>query len=324
MVGNFRDELGKAFVSAGEAFPDLCVVTADVSKSTRSILFKERWPERFCSVGIAEADAVGIAAGISTFGSPVIFTAYGVFATEKPFEQIRNCVCYQNLNVKIVATHGGISVGEDGATHQAIEDIAIMRAIPNMKVLVAADPGEVKAALFAAVQTPGPVYLRLGRGVGEAIHQNPDEVVYDMGKAEVLQDGADVTLVAAGIMVEQSLLAARALKEQGISAAVINLRSIKPIDEALLKAYASKTGAFVTAEDHNCYGGVYGAVCEMLARCHPLPVEQVALRDTFGESGDGEQLLRKYGLTAEEIFRKAVGVIARKGGEDWSNKQRMH
>ena len=154
VVGNFRDELGKTFAAVGEAFPELYVVTADVSKSTRSRMFGERWPDRFYSVGIAEADAVGIAAGIASFGGPVIFTAYGVFATEKPFEQIRNCLCYPNLNVKIVATHGGISVGEDGATHQAVEDIAIMRALPNMKVLVAADPGEVRGAVFVALQTP--------------------------------------------------------------------------------------------------------------------------------------------------------------------------
>ena len=313
MVGNFRDELGKAFVSAGEAFPELYVVTADVSKSTRSILFKERWPERFCSVGIAEADAVGVAAGISAFGHPVIFTAYGVFATEKPFEQIRNCVCYQNLNVKIVATHGGISVGEDGATHQAVEDIAAMRALPRMKVLVAADPGEVKAALFAAVRTPGPVYLRLGRSVGGVIHTDADDVPYAVGKAEVLLDGDDVTLAAAGVMVEQALEAARILRARGIGAAVINLRSIKPMDEELLNRYAAKTGAFVTAEDHGCYGGVYGAVCETLAARRPVPVERVALENTFGESGDGRELMRKYRLTAEEIARRAIDVIKRKG-----------
>lgn len=313
MVGNFRDELGKAFVAAGEQFPDLCVVTADVSKSTRSIQFKERWPERFCSVGIAEADAVGIAAGLATFGSPVIFTAYGVFATEKPFEQIRNCVCYQNLNVKIVATHGGVSVGEDGATHQAIEDIAIMRAIPNMKVLVAADPGEVRAAVLAAVQTPGPVYVRLGRGVGEPLHQEPEKVTYTVGKAEVLRDGKDVTLAAVGIMVEQSLLAAETLQRRGVDAAVINLRTVKPIDEDTLAAYARKTGALVVAEDHNCFGGAYGAVCEALAKRQPAVAEQVALWDTFGESGNGKALIQKYRLTADEIVKKALVAIERKG-----------
>lgn len=313
MVGNFRDELGNTFLAAGDAFPELYVVTADVSKSTRSILFKERWPNRFCSVGIAEANAVGIAAGIASFGSPVLFSAYGVFATEKPFEQIRNCLCYPNLNVKIVATHGGISVGEDGATHQAIEDIAIMRALPNMKVLVAADPGEVQSAVFAALRTPGPVYVRLGRGVGAPVHTNPEKVVFEVGKGEVLRDGIDVTLVAVGIMVEQALQAAKLLKSHGVDAAVINLRSVKPIDRALLQTYAEKTGAFVTAEDHNCFGGVFGAVAEITAKHKPIPIEQVALNDTFGESGKGAQLLSKYGLTADEIVAKAKIAICRKG-----------
>ncbi len=215
MVGNFRDELGKSFIAAGEEFPSLAVVTADVSKSTRSIEFKKRWPERFFSVGIAEANAVSIAAGIASFGHPVVFTAYGVFATEKPFEQIRNTICYPNLNVKIIATHGGISVGEDGATHQAIEDIAVMRSLPNMKVIVAADPGEVKAAVFEAIRTPGPVYVRLGRSVGGCIHEVPDHVAYEIGKAERLRAGNDVTVIAAGIMVEQSLYAADLLEKQG-------------------------------------------------------------------------------------------------------------
>ena len=313
VVGNFRDELGKTFAAVGEAFPELYVVTADVSKSTRSRMFGERWPDRFYSVGIAEADAVGIAAGIASFGGPVIFTAYGVFATEKPFEQIRNCLCYPNLNVKIVATHGGISVGEDGATHQAIEDIAIMRALPNMKVLVGADPGEVRGAVFAALQTPGPVYVRLGRGVGAPLHLEPEAVDFRVGKGEVLRDGSDVTLAAVGVMVEQALRAAELLEAEGVSAAVINLRSVKPIDRELLWEYADRTGAIVTAEDHNCFGGVFGAVAETVAKRRPVPMEQVALEDTFGESGNGALLLEKYGLTAERIVSRARAAIARKG-----------
>ena len=314
MVGNFRDELGKTFVAAGEAFPSLVVVTADVSKSTRSIQFKQRWPERFLSVGIAEANAVSIAAGISTFNRPVIFTAYGVFATEKPFEQIRNTLCYPEMNVKVVATHGGISVGEDGATHPAIEDIAIMRAIPKMKVLVAADPGEVKAAVFEAIRTPGPVYVRLGRGVGNPIHQDPDDVPYEMGKAEVLRPGNDVTLIGAGVMVERSLIAAGMLEEKGISARVINIRSVKPIDVDTITAAARETGAIVTAEDHNCFGGVFGAVSEAVALTAPVPMERVAIENVFGESGNGEKLLEKYGLTAQAICDKAIRAIARKRG----------
>ena len=312
MQGNFRDELGKAFIAAGEQFPDLVVVTADVSKSTRSIEFKKRWPDRFFSVGIAEADAVSIAAGISSFNHPVIWTAYGVFATEKPFEQIRNTICYPNMNVKIIATHGGISVGEDGATHQAIEDIAIMRSLPNMKVIVAADPGEVKAAVFEAIRTPGPVYVRLGRSVGGYVHEDPDAVSVTLGQAETLRDGSDVTLVGVGIMVEQSLIAAEKLREQGVSARVINLRTVKPIDADTLVKAANETGAIVTAEDHNCFGGLFGAVAETLALTKPVPVERVALEDTFGESGKGSLLIQKYGLTADRIVEKALHVIARK------------
>lgn len=312
MKGNFRDELGKAFIAAGETFSDLVVVTADVSKSTRSIEFKKRWPERFYSVGIAEANAVSIAAGISSFERPVIFTAYGVFATEKPFEQIRNTVCYPNMNVKIIATHGGISVGEDGATHQAIEDIAIMRSLPNMKVLVAADPGEVKAAVFEAIKTPGPVYVRLGRSEGGYIHENLEDVNFELGKAEVLKQGTDVTLMAVGIMVEQSLKAAEMLEERGVSAKVMNLRTVKPIDIIAVEASARETGAIVVSEDHNCFGGAFGAVAEAVALTYPVPIEQVALEDTFGESGNGKLLMGKYGLTAEHICEKALDVIKRK------------
>lgn len=312
MVGNFRDELGKSFIAAGEEFPSLVVVTADVSKSTRSIEFKKRWPERFFSVGIAEANAVSIAAGIASFEHPVIFTAYGVFATEKPFEQIRNTICYPNLNVKIIATHGGISVGEDGATHQAIEDIAIMRALPNMKVIVAADPGEVKAAVFEAIKTPGPVYVRLGRSVGGCIHEDPDNLSYELEKAEILREGSDVTIIAAGVMVEQSLCAADMLAQKGISAEIMNVRTVKPIDMAAIAKTAGKTGAIVTAEDHNCCGGIFGAVAEAAALSKPVPIEYVALEDTFGESGDGKLLLNKYGLNVENICKKVLRVIERK------------
>ncbi len=314
MEGNFRDALGEAFVRMGEEYPELAVVTADVSKSTRSIKFKEKFPERFYSVGIAEADAVGISAGLATWGSPVIFTAYSVFATEKPFEQIRNMLCYPNLNVKVVATHGGISVGQDGVTHQAIEDIAIMRAIPNMKVLVAADPGEVCAALREAVRTPGPVFLRLGRGEAEVLHEDKDAVDFRLGKAEVLRDGKDVTLAAVGLMVWESLQAAKKLEAEGIDARVVNLRSVKPLDTECVVAAARETGALVVAEDHNCFGGAGGAVAECLVKNAPVPMEHVAVKDTFAESGECSSLMKKYGLTAEDIYRAAKQAIARKDG----------
>lgn len=312
MQGNFRNALGEAFVLLGEEFNDLVVVTADVSKSTRSIKFKEKFPDRFFSVGIAEANAVGISAGISTFGGPVIFTAYSVFATEKPFEQIRNMLCYPNLNVKVIATHGGISVGEDGATHQAIEDIAIMRAIPNMKVVVVADPGEVTAALRAVIKTKGPAFLRLGRNETEIIHKDSANVNFEIGKAEILRNGKDVTLIAVGLMVWESLKAADALYMEGIDARVINLRSVKPLDEDTVVQAAYDTGAIVVSEDHNCIGGVGSAVAECLVKHKPVPMEQVALMDQFAESGNCELLFKKYGLTSQEIIKKTKAVIARK------------
>lgn len=311
-MGNFRDELGETFSRIGEEVPELCVVTADVSKSTRSILFKERWPERFYSVGIAEADAVGIAAGIASFGRPVIFTAYAMFAAGKPFEQIRNCLCYPNLNVTIVATHGGISTGEDGVTHQMTEDIAIMRALPNMKVLIAADPGEVYGAVMAAVRTPGPVYVRLGRSVGGVIHQDRNAVDFVPGRAEILKEGSDAAVIAAGIMVEAALQAADILEKEDIHVGVMNLRSVKPIDREAIIAMAKKSGAVVTAEDHNVYGGVYSAVCEVLSSEYPVPVLPVAMMDTFAESGKGELLLKKYGLSSEAIVKKVKQIVEKK------------
>lgn len=312
MKWNYRDALGEAFVKIGGEFKDLVIVTVDVSKSTRAIKFKDKFTERFFSVGIAEANAVGISAGIATFDVPVIFTAYSIFATEKPFEQIRNMICYPNLNVKIVATHGGINVGEDGVTHQAIEDIAIMRAIPNMKVVVVADPGEVTAALREIVKTPGPIFLRLGRAETEVIHEDMDNVKFEIGKVETLREGTDVTLMGVGMMVWESLNAAYLLEKEGISARVINVRTVKPIDiESIIKA-ADETGAIVTAEDHNCFGGLGGAVAEVLSENMPVPMERVALPDTFAESGKCDLLLQKYGLTAENIYNKAKKSIERK------------
>jgi transketolase len=294
----------------------LAVVTADVSKSTRSINFKQKYPERFFSVGIAEANAVGISAGIATWGVPVLFTAYSVFAVEKPFEQIRNMLCYPNLNVKIVATHGGINVGEDGVTHQAIEDIAAMRALPNMKVLVPADPGEVYPAICAALDTEGPVFVRLGRAAAEVLHDE-ESTVFEPGRAEFLRDGGDVCLMAVGMMVERSMAAARILAENGISASVLNLRSVKPLDIGSVVSGAKKTGAIVVAEDHNRYGGAGSAVAEALAAHYPACMEQAALDDTFAESGDGNLLLQKYGLTAERIAEKAIKAIERRERRDW-------
>jgi len=309
---DYRDALGTAFEKMGEEFPELVIVTADVSKSTRSVMFKKKYPERFFSVGIAEANAVGISAGIATFGIPVVFTAYAMFATEKPFEQIRNMIAYPNLNVKIVATHGGINVGQDGVTHQAVEDVAIMRAIPNMKVVAVADPGEITAALRCVIRTPGPVYLRVPRAPYEAIHPDPEKVDFRFGKAEVLRSGNDLTIMAIGMMVFDSLHAANRLAKEGVQARVINVRTVKPIDEEVVIAAAHETGAIVCAEDHNQYGGLGGAVAELLVTKAPVPMEQVALRDCFAESGDAYELLAKYHLDAEHIYEKAKKVLHRK------------
>ena len=310
MRANYRDALGAAFETVGEEFKNLVVVTADVSKSTRSIKFKDKYPERFLSVGISEANAVGISAGIATFGMPVIYAAYAMFATEKPYEQIRNMIVYPGLNVKIVATHGGINVGEDGVTHQAVEDIAIMRAIPTMKVVCVADPGEVTAALRSVIREDGPVYLRMPRAPYEVIHEN--EPKFEIGKAEVLREGTDVTLMAVGMMVWDSLEAAKRLEKEGVSARVVNVRTVKPIDEEMIVAAARDTGAIVAAEDHNKHGGLGGAVAEVLVKRIPVPMEQVALADAFAESGDGYELLKKFQIDAHTIYDRAKAVIKRK------------
>lgn len=312
MRGNYRDALGEAFLSVGHAFPDLMVVTADVSKSTRSIRFKNEFPDRFLSVGIAEADAVGISAGIATFGLPVIFTAYAMFATEKPFEQIRNMIAYPNLNVKIVATHGGINVGEDGVTHQAVEDIAIMRAMPRMRVVTVADPGELSAALHAVVASEGPCYLRVPRAPYEVIHESgsPD---FRIGKSERLREGRDATIIATGMMVWDALQAAERLDSEGIQIRVENVRTIKPLDMDMVRSAAIETGAVVTAEDHNKFGGLGGAVAEALVRSTPVVMEQVALNDTFAESGDAYEVLHKYGLDSQAIYERTLAAIRRKG-----------
>jgi transketolase len=235
-----------------------------------------------------------------------------MFATEKPFEQIRNMVAYPRLNVKIVATHGGINVGEDGVTHQAVEDIAIMRAIPGMTVVVVADPGEVTPALRAVVQHQGPVYLRIPRASSEIIHPAGSLVDFTIGKAETLREGKDVTLMGVGMMVTECLRAAESLALDGIQARVINVRTVKPLDEETVVAAARVTGAIVAAEDANRCGGLGGAIAEVLAARSPAPMEQVALQDTFGRSGEARLLLEKFGLTSKEIHAKAVVAFKRK------------
>jgi transketolase len=309
---SFRESLGEAFEVLGEEFPDLAIVTSDVGKSTKTAGFQKKYPERFTNAGIAEQNSIGIAAGLASVGYKALYTAYAMFAAGRPWEVIRNYICYPNLNVKIVASHGGINVGQDGVTHQATEDIAIMRALPNMKVLAVSDPGEVLEAIRTALNEPGPVYVRLGRAsTGCLEHKQP----WLIGHGETLRAGKDVTVFAIGLLVEKALLAADKLAQSGIECRVINMRSIKPIDQGLIFKAARETKLMVTAEDHNIYGGLFSAVSEVLAGLKDRPrLISVGIRDHFAESGNGLMLMEKYGLS-ESAIEKAVYHEWQQGGE---------
>ncbi len=305
-----REAYGMALAKFGDKY-DIVVMDADLSKSTKTDTFKKEFPDRFINCGIAEANMVSTAAGLATCGKTVFVSTFAMFAAGRAFEQIRNAVCYPNLNVKIGATHAGISVGEDGATHQPIEDIALMRAIPNMVVISPADAVESIAAVEAAIKHNGPVYLRFGRLGVPTIN---DEATYkfEIGKGVQLKDGSDVTIIANGLMVPDALTAADMLAEEGINARVINIHTIKPIDEDIIVKAAEETGAIVTAEEHNIIGGLGSAVAEVLAEKCPAPLVRVGINDKFGKSGKPAQLLKEYGLTPENIVAKAKEAIAKK------------
>ena len=305
-----REAYGMALAKFGDKY-DIVVMDADLSKSTKTDTFKKEFPDRFINCGIAEANMISTAAGLATCGKTVFASTFAMFAAGRAFEQIRNAVCYPNLNVKIGATHAGISVGEDGATHQPIEDIALMRAIPNMVVISPADAVESIAAVEAAIKHNGPVYLRFGRLAVPVIN---DEATYkfEIGKGVQLKDGSDVTIIANGLMVPDALTAADMLAEEGINARVINIHTIKPIDEDIIVKAAEETGAIVTAEEHNIIGGLGSAVAEVLAEKCPTPLVRVGINDKFGKSGKPAQLLKEYGLTPENIAAKAKEAIAKK------------
>lgn len=293
-----REAYGLALAELGEDH-DFYVLDADLSKATQTIQFANKYPERFLDMGIAEANMVGFAAGMSTCGKPVVASTFAAFAAGRAYDQIRNSVAYPNCNVKIGATHGGVLIGADGGSHQCMEDIALMRAIPNMVVLSPCDPAETYACVKAALEYEGPVYLRFGRlGSPEVFSERPE---FKIGKGTVIRDGEDVTIVAVGDMVARSLEAAKLLEKEGICAAVIDMASIKPMDEELLIAYAKKTGKVVTAEDHNIMGGLGGAVSEVLSRKCPTPMEMVGIQDIFGQSGSPADLAEYYGLTPKAI-----------------------
>jgi len=303
-----RESYGAALVQYG-ADERIVVLDADLSKSTKTEMFKKAYPDRFFNAGIAEGNMMCVAAGLAAAGKIPFASTFAMFAAGRAFEQIRNSIGYPKLNVKIGATHAGISVGEDGGSHQCLEDIALMRTIPDMVIINPADDIEAQLAVKAAIDHDGPVYMRFGRLAVEDI--NPADYKFEIGKGVELKDGTDVTIVATGLMVEYALKACEMLKEEGISARVINIHTIKPIDEEILIKASKETGAIVTAEEHSIYGGLGSAVCEVIGANAPCPVKVIGT-DSFGRSGKPAQLFEMYGLTAENICKKAKEAIALK------------
>lgn len=303
-----REAYGKALKDLASTNENIVVLDADLSKSTKTADFKSVAPERFFNMGIAEGNMMGVAAGLSTCGKIPFVSTFAMFAAGRAFEQIRNSICYPKLNVKVCATHAGLTVGEDGASHQAIEDISLMRSIPNMTVINPADAIETDAVIKAIAEMEGPCYVRLGR---LAVNNVNDAATYkfELGKGITLKEGNDVTLIATGIMVEAALEAAEMLAKEGINARVINIHTIKPIDREILVNAARETGAIVTAEEHSVIGGLGSAVAEVLTEEYPVPVLKVGVQDTFGESGKPNELLEAYGLTAKNIVEKAKKAI---------------
>jgi len=307
-----REAYGKALLILGAENPNVVVLDADLSKSTKTADFGKKYPERFFNMGIAEANMLGTAAGLAAAGKIPFASTFAIFAVGRAFEQIRNSIAYPKLNVKIAATHSGITVGEDGGSHQAIEDVAIMRAVPNMVVLVPADGEETRQVILAAANYYGPVYIRMGRLdvpvlFGEDYH-------FEIGKANVLKEGTDVAIMANGVMVSMALEAATELATEGINVSVVNVASVKPLDEETIVRIAKTTKAIVTAEEHNVIGGLGSAISEVLAEKQPTPIVRVGLKDTFGESGKPFELLEKYGLTKGGLINAVHEVLAKKQG----------
>ena len=303
-----REAYGKALKDLASMNKNVVVLDADLSKSTKTADFKAVAPERFFNMGIAEANMMGVAAGMSTCGKIPYVSTFAMFAAGRAFEQIRNSICYPRLNVKVCATHAGLTVGEDGASHQAIEDLSLMRSIPNMTVINPADAVETDAVIKAIAEIDGPCYVRLGRAAVNVINDK-DTYKFELGKGVTLREGNDLTVVATGIMVDAALEAAEMLAKDGISARVINIHTIKPIDRELLVKAAKETGALVTAEEHSVIGGLGSAVSEVLTEEYPVPVLKVGVQDKFGESGKPNELLEAYGLTAKNIVEKAKKAI---------------
>ena len=306
-----REALGATLVELAGEGVDVVVVEADLSKSTTTATFEKTYPERFFNAGIAEQNMIGTAAGLAVSGKVAFTGSFAVFATGRAYDQVRNTVCYAGLDVKLTPTHAGITVGPDGGSHQMIEDLALMRVLPGMRVLVPADAVAARAAIRLAAITPGPFYIRLGRATVPIVYGG--DYVFELGKARVLRGGADVTLAACGVMVEQALSAADELASEGIAAEVLDVATIKPLDVETIAASAAKTGAVVTCEEHSVIGGLGSAVAEVLGEHQPTPLSRVGVSDVFGTSGDPGELMTHFGLTGPDIARAAREVIARKG-----------
>ncbi len=304
-----RESFGEAVTELAAEYPDVVVLDADLAAATKTGIFKKKYPERFFDCGIAECNMIGVAAGLATCGKIPFAASFAMFSAGRAFEQVRNSVGYPKLNVKVVGSHAGISVGEDGATHQCCEDIALMRTIPGMVILNPSDHYEMKAAVRAAIEHKGPCYIRLDRPAVASIN-NGDDYRFELGKGITLCEGTDVTIVATGLMVAEAVKAAKALEAEGIRAEVINIHTIKPLDEELILASAKKTGRVVTVEEHNIIGGLGEAVSAVLSEKCPTPVTRIGVNDVFGHSGPAVDLLKEFGLSAEhiaEVVREKLG-----------------
>ena len=305
-----RESFGEAVTALAAENPDIVVLDADLAEATKTCIFEKKYPERFIDCGIAEGNMIGIAAGLAACGKIPFAASFAMFSAGRAYEQVRNSVGYPHLNVKIAGSHAGISTGEDGATHQCCEDIALMRTIPGMVVLNPADHYEMLAAVKAAAQHNGPVYLRLGRLAVESVHNN-DDYHFELGKGITLRDGKDITIAATGLMVGEAVKAAKSLEAQGIDARVIDIHTIKPLDEDLLVKAAQETGHIVTVEEHNVIGGLGEAVCACLSQCCPTPVTRIGVQDVYGHSGPALDLLQEFGLCAENIEATVKKILGK-------------
>ena len=306
-----RESYGEALAELSDKYEDLVVLDADLAAATKTGIFKKKCPERFIDCGIAEANMMGVAAGLASTGKKVFASSFAMFAAGRAYEIVRNSIGYPHINVKIGATHAGISVGEDGATHQCNEDIALMRTIPGMTIINPADDVEAKAAVEAAINIDGPVYLRFGR-LAVPVFNDKDTYKFEVGKGVQLKDGKDVTIVATGLMVNEARMAAETLEKEGISARVINIHTIKPLDKDIICKAAKETGVIVTAEEHSIIGGLGSAVADAVTECCPVPVVKVGVNDVFGHSGPAVDLLKEFGLSAENIAEKVKYALTLK------------